>query len=311
MPAEWLIDPRTQPGAGYVAVVLLALVAATFATVSLAAALGRGGVPPRTLYARWFTWTVLAPLFALVAFSGPLAVAALMTVFALLGLREWSALTALPRNHRYLLYGYAVVAGALALFGSIALLATIPLLLIASTLQPILTADVRAGMRHLAFGALGFGYLPLLLGHGTLVVRDLEGGAGILFATGAAIAFSDIGAYVVGKSIGRRKLAPTISPNKTVEGTLGNLLGAVGGYALFWPILPAIPLPLAVALPVVVAVGAVWGDLFKSVLKREFGVKDAGAWLPGFGGILDRIDSFILVVPLVYYAFLLARGLGG
>ena len=307
MPAEWLVDPRTQPGVGYVAVVLVALVAATLATVSVAAALRRGGVPPRTLYARWFTWTVLAPIFALVCFSGPLAVAALMTVFALLGLREWSGLTALPRNHRLLLYAYAAVAGSLALYGSIALLATIPLLLIASTLQPILTADVRAGMRNLSFGALGFGYLPLLLGHGTLLARDIEGGGRLLFATGAAIAFSDIGAYVVGKSIGRRKLAPAISPNKTIEGTLGNLLGAIGGYLLFAPILPAIPLPLAVALPVVVAVGAVWGDLFKSVLKREFGVKDAGAWLPGFGGILDRIDSFILVVPLVYYAFLLAQ----
>ena len=162
-------------------------------------------------------------------------------------------------------------------------------------------------MRNLSFGALGFGYLPLLLGHGTLLARDIEGGGRLLFATGAAIAFSDIGAYVVGKSIGRRKLAPAISPNKTIEGTLGNLLGAIGAYLLFAPILPAIPLPLAVALPVVVAVGAVWGDLFKSVLKREFGVKDAGAWLPGFGGILDRIDSFILVVPLVYYAFLLAQ----
>ena len=53
----------------------------------------------------------------------------------------------------------------------------------------------------------------------------------------------------------------------------------------------------------IVALGAVWGDLFESALKREFGEKDAGSWLPGFGGLLDRIDSLILVVPLVYYLF--------
>jgi phosphatidate cytidylyltransferase len=57
-----------------------------------------------------------------------------------------------------------------------------------------------------------------------------------------------------------------------------------------------------VGLALVVAIGAVWGDLLESAAKREFGVKDAGAWLPGFGGILDRVDSLLLALPLVYWA---------
>jgi phosphatidate cytidylyltransferase len=57
-------------------------------------------------------------------------------------------------------------------------------------------------------------------------------------------------------------------------------------------------------LPVVVALGSIWGDLLESVIKREFEVKDAGAWLPGFGGLLDRIDSLIIVVPLVFYVLM-------
>ena len=68
------------------------------------------------------------------------------------------------------------------------------------------------------------------------------------------------------------------------------------------------PLAFLVGLPPLVAIGAVWGDLFESALKREFGTKDAGAWLPGFGGLLDRIDSLILVLPLGYYG-LRAAGL--
>jgi phosphatidate cytidylyltransferase len=68
------------------------------------------------------------------------------------------------------------------------------------------------------------------------------------------------------------------------------------------------PVAFLVGLPPLVAIGAVWGDLFESALKREFGTKDAGTWLPGFGGLLDRIDSLILVLPLGYYG-LRAAGL--
>lgn len=308
MPAELLVPPWQTEGAAYVAAVLVALLVLTLAAVAVGAASGKGGASPRTLYARWFTWSILAPVFALAVFSGPLAVAVLMTLLALQGLREWGRLTGLPPAHRVLLAVYAIIAGGLALLGSVALLATLPVLLLASTLQPILSADVRQGMRDLAFGALGFAYLPLLLDHGTLVVRDLEHGAVILFATGAATAFSDIGAYAVGKAFGRHPLAPTISPHKTREGTIGNLLGAAAGWLLFLPILPPLAPQVVLTLAIIVGVGAIWGDLFKSVLKREFGVKDAGTLLPGFGGILDRIDSLIMTVPLVYYV-LLASGI--
>ena len=80
------------------------------------------------------------------------------------------------------------------------------------------------------------------------------------------------------------------------------MLGAGAGVALMGFALPAgMSWTLALALPLAVAVGAVWGDLFESLLKREFGAKDAGGWLPGFGGLLDRIDSLIVVAPLTYH----------
>ncbi|HMA35480.1 MAG TPA: phosphatidate cytidylyltransferase, partial [Chloroflexia bacterium] len=124
-------------------------------------------------------------------------------------------------------------------------------------------------------------------------------GQGILLALGTATALSDVGAFVVGSRLGGPKLAPGISPNKTWAGAAGNLLGAYLGTGLLAFALPASWL-LAV-LPLIVAGGAIWGDLLESRIKREFGAKDAGNWLPGFGGLLDRVDSLILVGPLVFY----------
>ena len=303
MPADLVVDPRTVPGAEYAAAAILVLLGVTLIGVLLAAGLHRGGANPSTLLKRWGTWAVLAPLWWLAVFCGPLPVAIVVTIFAVVGLLEFARLTDLPDAHRRLLLGAALLSGVLSLFGSTALLAAIPILLLAGMLQPVLFPDIRSAVRHLAFGALAFGYLPLLLGHAVLIVEDLAGGAGILFATGVAVAFSDIGAYVAGRTFGRHPLAPTISPNKTVEGLAGNLVGAVIGYAIFLPVLPTLAPVLLAALPIVVALGAVWGDLFESALKREFGTKDTGTWLPGFGGLLDRIDSLILVVPLIYYLF--------
>jgi phosphatidate cytidylyltransferase len=247
------------------------------------------------------TWVALATLFTLTCFAGLLPVAILLALFALQGTREWAALLDLPRAHRLALAADSALALVLAMFGAAVLLATVPVLLLVGMLQPVLGADTRRGMRDLAYGALGFAYVPLLLAFGVLLVRDRPDGAALLFGVAAMAAFSDIGAYVVGKGFGRRPLAPTLSPNKTREGLIGNLLGAAVAALLFGAIVPIDGPGLAV-LVVIVALAAVWGDLFQSALKREVGVKDAGTVLPGFGGLLDRIDSLLVALPLVYYA---------
>lgn len=298
--------PWDDPAFGYVIALICLLLAVTAIALGMVTARGRGGAAPRTLWSRWLTWAALAPLFAVAIFSGLIPVAVLLALFALEGTREWGVLVSLPRRHRLLLAVYSVVAVGLALFGATALLATVPLLLLGAMLQPVVRADTARGMRDLAFGALGFAYLPLLLSFGVLMVRDLADGAALLFLTGAAASASDIGAYIAGKTIGHRPLAPALSPNKTVGGLAGNLLGALLAIVLLLPAVPGLDIAGALLLTLVIAFGAVWGDLFSSALKREAGVKDAGTWLPGFGGLLDRIDSFILAVPLVYYATLLA-----
>ena len=114
---------------------------------------------------------------------------------------------------------------------------------------------------------------------------------------------TDIGAYFAGRQFGRRKLAPTISPGKTVEGLYGGVAAAtlLGGA---WVLAMGLGKPL-LALAPVFALTAQGGDLFESAMKRKAGVKDSGAWLPGHGGVLDRLDGLVPVAMLTAAAQLL------
>jgi phosphatidate cytidylyltransferase len=256
----------------------------------------------RVLLQRWAVWAAIAPLYSLAVLSGTVGMLALVSLLVWQALREYAHLVGLPPLYRLVLLGMGLAMGPLAVWAPEAFFGLLPLLLLAATLQPLLTQDVRAGMQRLALAALGFAYLPLLLGHLLLIHAWLPGGPGLLLTLGLAVALSDIGAFTLGKLFGHHRLSPLISPNKTWEGVAGNLLGAYLGTALMgFALPPGLPTLLALALPLVVAVGAVWGDLIESLLKREFGAKDAGAWLPGFGGLLDRIDSLIVVAPLTYH----------
>jgi phosphatidate cytidylyltransferase len=107
---------------------------------------------------------------------------------------------------------------------------------------------------------------------------------------------TDIGAFFAGRAIGGPRLAPSISPNKTIAGLVGGMLSAaLAGYA--WAELTSLSAALFVLAPVF-AVAAQAGDLFESGLKRRAGVKDSGSWLPGHGGALDRLDGLVVVATL-------------
>lgn len=139
-----------------------------------------------------------------------------------------------------------------------------------------------------------------------------ESGAFLLVYCLTVVVLCDAGAYFAGRAYGRHKLAPSISPSKTVEGAIGGmLLGTFGGAAmkvLFDVLWPGLSTVLGWGLvftvgPLVAAAGMV-GDLVESLLKRDAQVKDAGAMLPGMGGFLDRLDSILLGVPVMYYLML-------
>ena len=152
--------------------------------------------------------------------------------------------------------------------------------------------------RHL----LGLLYIAFLLGHFILLRRLDQGKMWILF-TLVSVYFGDTTAFYVGRGWGKRKMAPLLSPNKTMEGGLGAVIGSMAGAlffrGFFFPELSFIAAGLLGA-----GIGAIGqlGDLFESLLKRSANVKDSGALIPGHGGLLDRIDSVLFAAPLVYYS---------
>ena len=113
---------------------------------------------------------------------------------------------------------------------------------------------------------------------------------------------ADIGAYYVGRAMGKHKLAPTISPGKTWEGVVGGVLAALilAAVSHYW-FFPELPLKFALPLAAVMVILGILGDLTESALKRGAGAKDAAKLLPGHGGILDRLDSLLFNAPLLYY----------
>lgn len=147
----------------------------------------------------------------------------------------------------------------------------------------------------------GLAYVGLLAAHIVLVRELPDGRDWVLLAIFGTFAV-DTAAYVVGRAVGRRKLAPRISPGKTVEGTLGGLAGGFAAvillnYFLGIRLEAALIIPLAAVLPVAAAIG----DLAESILKRGMQVKDASQLIPGHGGLLDRLDSLLFTFPVVYY----------
>ena len=155
----------------------------------------------------------------------------------------------------------------------------------------------------LAWSAGGFIY-ALLPALALLWIRERDAlGLELLVWTFVVTWATDIGAYFAGRSFGKRKLAPSISPNKTVEGLYGGIAAAtlIGGA---WVLATGLGKPL-LALAPVLAVAAQAGDLFESGMKRRAGIKDSGTWLPGHGGILDRLDGLVPVAVITAAAQLL------
>lgn len=141
-------------------------------------------------------------------------------------------------------------------------------------------------------GGFFYSLLPAL---SLLWIRE-RAGIDLLLWTFIITWSTDIGAYFAGRRFGRRKLAPTISPGKTVEGLYGGIAAAslLGGA---WVLATKLGIAL-LALAPFFAIAAQAGDLFESSLKRRAGVKDSGAWLPGHGGALDRLDGLVPVAVL-------------
>jgi phosphatidate cytidylyltransferase len=248
---------------------------------------------------------VLLPLvLGTVWFLPPIATLALACVAAFLAFIEYASIVAaldvrVPRT----IAGIAVVAGCIAVGASLvsvdllvmsAIIAFGALAVASGTPSPKIVHDTAASVLPLAYIGLPLGALA--------AVRAIAGREAIILLM-LTIVISDSAQYYCGRAFGRRPLAPTISPKKTIEGAIGGLVFGtaamlVGGLWVF----PGANIALLTLVSGAVAALGIVGDLFESLLKRSAGVKDSSHIIPGHGGVLDRIDSWLFAAP-VYYAF--------
>ncbi len=171
------------------------------------------------------------------------------------------------------------------------------------TRRPLVEALPAAGISAsgLVLVAFPLSYAIRLHGSGT------QGPLMLLFAM-VIMWVGDTAAYFVGRSMGKHKLVPHLSPNKTWEGTIASFLGSLIAAVVFARYM-TMPLPQLLGMAAVGNVAGQVGDLLESAYKRSAGIKDSGSLLPGHGGVLDRIDAVILAIPVVWYYWVLIFGL--
>lgn len=261
----------------------------------------------RLLTALWGTPLVIAAAW----FDGPLPWFTVFTVvLGLLAIYEFYKLTGVFRFAPLAAFGIIWTAALIVIphcTYELSLLVWLASGVVLSLVLLLFFQD-KTGIRHgwvWMFG--GILYIGLLLG--ILVTLRLEAGREWLFLALFAAFGSDTFAYFTGKSVGRHKLAPRVSPGKTWEGAVGGLAGAVLVVWLFTldhGLQVALSVWQSVVLGLLVSVFGQLGDLAESFLKRRFGVKDAGRLIPGHGGVLDRIDSIVFAGVVVYIFYLVA-----
>lgn len=158
---------------------------------------------------------------------------------------------------------------------------------------------------RLVFGVIYIGLFSAYL----VLIRYLPDGGSWLIIGSAITACSDSGAYFVGRAIGKRKLCPLISPNKTVEGAVGGIVAGTAGAVIFAILLlPSFNLLFLTGAAVLLTIAGIGGDLTESIIKRGTATKDSGRCLAGHGGVLDRVDSLLFVAPILYH-FLIIPGI--
>lgn len=265
------------------------------------------------LKTRVLTVLLLLPVILGILFLAP---AAAWNLFVLLGLAcaawEWGRLAGLQKIESTVFIATFLALGLAWLYLPIARLWAVSLDVFSLLFWGVLAPSWLHFKRPLApkWLAALLGWLLLLAALAAMsrlrewpLTTVAGSGATALLAIMAIAWVADIAAYFVGRAFGRRKLAPSISPGKSWEGVYGALI-AVAAYLLLLrhfdaPIIHSIPLYVLLPLGALITGVSIVGDLFESLLKRQAGLKDSSQLLPGHGGVLDRIDSLIAMIPVL------------
>ena len=263
------------------------------------------------LNARVAAWWVMAATFGVASLIGGIASIVLFAFLSFLALREFITLSPTGRaDHRALAWSFFVVTPfqyilvGIEWYGLFSILIPVYVFLLLAT-RLVLSGDTERFLERTATIQWGLmacvycvSYAPALL---LLDIDGYDSGSGkLLLFLVLIVQASDVLQYTWGKLLGHRRIAPSISPNKTWEGFVGGVACATLLGAALWWATPFNPL-VAAAMALLIALAGFAGGLVMSAIKRDRGVKDFGTLLPGHGGILDRIDSLLFAAPLFFH----------
>ncbi len=250
---------------------------------------------------------ILLPLLLLVVLVLPkFFTAILVGVLSAIGVKELLCGTGLVKERRLVIYAM-IMAFFISLWGSMYAVYSLLLLGIFSffcvLFGELLLFHSEISFEKVAMTFVAGGIVPFMLS-GLVRIHNQTYGRVLILLPFVVAFLSDTGAYFAGRAFGKHKLAPVISPNKTVEGMFGGMLGAVVGVVVYCVVVQfALKLEVRyLYVPVygiLGSLGAVFGDLCFSAVKRQTGIKDYGNLIPGHGGVLDRFDSMVVVAPLM------------
>jgi phosphatidate cytidylyltransferase len=248
---------------------------------------------------------ILLPLIILIVLKGgTLLLACLLALLSALGIIEFYRMALPERGLERVL---AALSGAALIFIPFAgndrfIFSAIGLIfVIFSLLFLFRIRTIESAASEVAFALLAFLYIPFLLMH-LVLLRQTPFGIQWIFVMMLIVMTNDSAAYYIGSAFGKHRLYELVSPKKSIEGAVGGLAGSFCGTLLAkFTFFPQLSFRDAALTALVVGMVGQAGDLFESLLKRSFGVKDSGTIIPGHGGVLDRLDSILFAAPVTYY----------
>jgi phosphatidate cytidylyltransferase len=268
------------------------------------------------LVKRVVSWAVIAPLLLVPVLLGAAWTILAVAILSVLCYREFARATGF---FRYRSLSIVVVLGIFATTFAIAdhwyglFVAIPPLTIVLLAMVAILRDEPRGYTQRVGLGIIGFLLFGHCLGHLGYMANDADFRPIVMLII-LTVELNDVFAYITGKTFGHRKITPHTSPNKTLGGALGALVlttALVSGVGHFVFAGSGVDTPAKlIGLGLIVSVAGQFGDLMVSSIKRDIGIKDMGASIPGHGGLLDRFDSMLLVAPAVFHYIGFFRGFG-
>ena len=299
------------PTVTYTLLGIVALLVASSLMVSLIVRLNPD-VDFDELKLRTRTWWVMVTVMLLATVTGKVVSLVFLGFVSYLALKEYLSLIPTRRSDRaILIFAYAAIPMQtyLAATGKADFLPVfVPLYVLLFMSTTMVLKSPTHGFLHAA-GTVSFGMMLTLFGLGfvsSLIIlpdsgNPIGGATGLVVYLVFLVQFNDVVQYVAGKAVGRHRLIPSVSPNKTWEGLVCGFLTTVTLALLLAPLLTPFGRAEALIAGALIAVGGFAGDATVSAIKRDVGVGDTGNLLPGHGGVLDRVDSLIFAAPLFYY----------